>query len=413
MNWPVVRLHVRPCGERLPLLVDRDIGIPLHVPTLYVLTALRSRATNTIAQHLAAVQVLLLWCHVEGISLEDRVNSGALFRAYELDALWDATARPVAHFGREIAARGPGSRRVVRLGQAAPTLARDTVGNRRRAVRRYLAWLSERRLFALGHRPDAQQTYRAAREELLRSLDARSSRQGRRGDPRRGLDEAERRAMLDAIDPASQANPWKDKAVRQRNLLIITLLLQLGLRRGELLALRVEDVDLQQGQIRLIRRPDDKRDSRKRQPVLKTRGRLLDLRSELVDLLSTYILQIRARAPLRARRHGVLFVNLRTGAELSASTIEKMFHQLREVPGLPSKITCHVLRHDWNERFSRAMDDAGVAPARERQLRRYLQGWSSDESAAIYTQRHTRARANEASIQMQERFAPVRGADDE
>jgi integrase len=406
-------LHVRPSGERIPLLVDRDLGVPLQMPTLYVLTALRSRAANTIAQHLVGLQVLLLWCRSARISLEDRVDSGTLFRAYELDALWDAAARPIAHFRQEPAARSQRSRNVVGFDQTTPSLGQDTVGNRRRAIRRYLAWLSERRLFALGHQPDAQKTYRDARDELLRSLDARSARHGRSGDPRQGLDDAERRALLDAIDPGSEANPWKEAAVRQRNLLMIMLLLQLGLRRGELLALRVEDIDLQRGQVRLIRRPDDKRDSRKRQPVLKTQGRLLDLRSDLADLVSTYILQIRARAPSRARRHGVLFVNLRTGAELSASTIEKLFHQLRAVKGLPDKLTCHVLRHDWNERFSRAMDDGGVAPARERQLRRYLQGWSSDSSAAVYTQRHTRARANEASLHIQERFAPLRAIDEE
>ncbi|WGU38234.1 tyrosine-type recombinase/integrase [Phenylobacterium sp. NIBR 498073] len=260
------------------------------MPTLYVLTALRSRAANTIAQHLVGLQVLLLWCRSARISLEDRVDSGTLFRAYELDALWDAAARPIAHFRQEPAARSQRSRNVVGFDQTTPSLGQDTVGNRRRAIRRYLAWLSERRLFALGHQPDAQKTYRDARDELLRSLDARSARHGRSGDPRQGLDDAERRALLDAIDPGSEANPWKEAAVRQRNLLMIMLLLQLGLRRGELLALRVEDIDLQRGQVRLIRRPDDKRDSRKRQPVLKTQGRLLDLRSDLADLVSTYIL---------------------------------------------------------------------------------------------------------------------------
>lgn len=413
MVRPVVRLHVRPCGERVPLLVDRDIGVPLLLPTIYVMTALRSRAANTIAQHLVGVQILLLWCHAEGISLDDRINSGALFRVHELDGLWDATARPVADLGTVISASLRPSRRVVKLGKKPTGLARETVGNRRGAVRRYLAWLSERRLFALGHQPDAQQAYRTARDELLRSLEARSTGQGWRGQIRHGLDDDERCALLDAINPASEANPWRDQAVRQRNLLMITLLLQLGLRRGELLALRIEDVNLQKGQIRLIRRPDNSRDSRRRQPVLKTQGRLLDLRSDAIDLLSTYILQVRAEAPARARRHGFLFVNLRTGGELSASTIEKIFHRLRELPGLPTKLTCHVLRHDWNERFSRAMDDAGVAPARERQLRRYLQGWSSDASAIVYTQRHVRTRANEASIQMQERFAPVRSSDDD
>jgi integrase len=397
----------------VPILVDRDIGVPLLLPTIYVMTALRSRAANTIAQHLTGVQVLLLWCHAESISLDDRINSGTLFQAHEVDGLWDATARPVTDLGKVIAASSRSSRNVVKFGQNPSGLARDTVHNRRGAVRRYLAWLSERRLFALGHQPDAQQRYRTARDELLRSLEARSAGQGQRGEPRHGLDENERSALLEAINPANEANPWRGQAVRQRNLLMITLLLQLGLRRGELLALRVEDVDLQKGQIRLIRRPDNARDSRRRQPVLKTQGRLLDLRSDVIDLLATYILRIRAEAPPRARQHGYLFVNLRNGAELSASTIEKIFYRLRELSGLPAKLTCHVLRHDWNERFSRAMDEAGVAPARERQLRRYLQGWSSEASAAVYTQRHVRTRANEASIRMQEGFLPVRSSGDE
>jgi len=413
MSWPVVRVHVRPCGERLPLLVDRESGVPLCSPAIYVLTALRSRAANTIAQHLVGVQILLLWCHAEGVLLDERIASGALFRGHELDALWDAAARPVSHFSRGGAAGAISSRKVVKLDREVPALARDTVGNRRRALRRYLAWLTERRLFALGHRPDAQQTFRIARDELLRALDARSSRQGRAENERQGLEDAERRALLAAIQPASDGNPWKNEAVRLRNLLMITLLLQLGLRRGELLALRVEDVNLREGQIRLLRRPDNRKDSRRRQPVVKTQGRLLDIRSEAVEMISHYILQVRVHAPRRARSHGFLFVDQRTGAEISASSVEKIFRQLRAAPDVPSKLTCHVLRHDWNERFSKVMDEAGVAPERERQMRRYLQGWSSDESAAVYTRRHTRNKANEMSIRMQDRLAPARSTGDE
>jgi hypothetical protein len=71
---------------------------------------LRTRAANTIAQHLVGVQVLLLWCVADDISLDDRIHTGTLFRAHELDALWDATARPVSHLyqatGRAAARRG-------------------------------------------------------------------------------------------------------------------------------------------------------------------------------------------------------------------------------------------------------------------------------------------------------------------
>lgn len=412
MIAPVVRMHLRPTGERLPILVDRNSGMPLPLPLIYVVTTLRSRAANTIAQHLAGIQVLLLFCEAAGIQLDERIETGTLFRLHEIDALWDATARTVPG----LAASWPGLKarpqKVIRLDYTARSISRDTVGIRRSAIRRYLAWLTERRLFALGHQQDIQLKYRVSRDELLRSLSARSVSQGRTGKPRHGLNQLERSALLNAVDVESASNPWRDMAVRQRNQLIVTLLFQLGLRRGELLALRLEDVDLRTGRIRLIRRPDNRQDTRRWQPVLKTQERVLELRTDLVQMLASYILDVRSAAPAIARRHGFLFVNQRTGDELSESTVEKIFRQLRIVDGLSDQLTCHVLRHDWNERFSEAMDEAGVGPAKERQLRRYLQGWSSEASAAVYTERHVRNRANAASLKMQEASLALRSRDD-
>ncbi|HEV7814807.1 MAG TPA: hypothetical protein VGP06_06850 [Janthinobacterium sp.] len=41
------------------------------------------------------------------------------------------------------------------------------------------------------------------------------------------------------------------------------------------------------------------------------------------------------------------------GDALSQASIDKLFAQLREAcPGLPAKLTSHVMRHTWNERFS-------------------------------------------------------------
>jgi hypothetical protein len=80
-------------------LVDRESGVPLLLPAVYVMTTLRRRAANTIAQHLVGVRVLLLWCAADDISLDDRIYTGSRFRAHELDALWDATARPVSDLG--------------------------------------------------------------------------------------------------------------------------------------------------------------------------------------------------------------------------------------------------------------------------------------------------------------------------
>ena len=406
---PVVRWHVRPNGERLPLLVDRDSGTPLHTPALYVLTRCRARAAKTIEQRLVGVQVLLMWSESRGIPLEQRVANGALLQGHELDDLWDAAARRVDALS---ARRGRAGEVAGLVGHSA-ALSRDNAGNRRRAIRAYLAWLTEQRLFSLGHRQEAQQSYRLARDELLGSLDARTARGRKDGArPRQGLDDCERQSLVEAIRTESEGNPWRDPAVRLRNQLMITLLLDLGVRQGELLALRVEDVDFRQGQLRLVRRPDDPLDPRVQQPVLKTRGRLLDLRVSVLSMLESYVFGVRGMTA-EARRHGQLFVSTRTGAPLSASSVVKIFHKLRELPGVPQRITCHVLRHDWNERFSDSMDRNHVPPEKELRLRQYLQGWDREESAATYTHRHTQRAANQALLMMQAQRSAEGGVGDE
>ncbi len=51
------------------------------------------------------------------------------------------------------------------------------------------------------------------------------------------------------IDPRSPRNPWKDERIRIRNQLMVVWLYGLGLRRGELLAIKVGDVKFQENTV--------------------------------------------------------------------------------------------------------------------------------------------------------------------
>lgn len=82
-----VRILLLPNGERLPLLVERTTGQPLFDPLTYVVGQLRGRAANTIVQHLVAISALLQFCAGRDIDLKERVRSGQLFSAFEIDAL--------------------------------------------------------------------------------------------------------------------------------------------------------------------------------------------------------------------------------------------------------------------------------------------------------------------------------------
>ena len=86
----------------------------------------------------------------------------------------------------------------------------------------------------------------------------------------------------------------------------------------------------------------------------------------------------------------------------------KIFKTLRKgVAGLSDDFSAHVLRHDWNDRFSEMSDKASphrtnVDATKEERARAYAQGWSNPATAAKYTRRWTREAANKRSLAMQE-----------
>lgn len=382
-----VRVLVLNGGERLPVLLDLTTQQPLFEPLIYVVSRLRGRAANTIYQHLVGLQVLLGFCSDRGIDLAERMRTGRLLSLFEVDGLVAAASR---YRGRR---QSPSTAR---------RLSRQTAASRLRMVRAYLAWLAKRQLHQLASSGASCESYRGQLDRLLADLAARTPSVRLASGQRSCLSPKQRYSLLSAIEPGCVANPWSGVRCQSRNFVILRLLYELGVRRGELLALRLEDIDVRQGRLSIRRRPDDPRDPRRRQPVAKTEERVLELGIELSRDLAEYILKTR-RSLHAARTHGYLFVDTHRGAPLTASGLDKVFVRLRTVEGIPKDFTSHVLRHDWNDRFSTLMENKRVKPGDEQRLRMYLQGWSWVGSAQRYNQRHIVKRANEALLRMQER----------
>lgn len=77
--------------------------------------------------------------------------------------------------------------------------------------------------------------------------------------------------------------------VRKRNELIIILLYSLGLRKGELLNIRVSDIKFEDNMISITRRHDDKYDGRVKQPLVKTLERDLKVSDWIINKIHDYI----------------------------------------------------------------------------------------------------------------------------
>lgn len=386
---------------------------------VFVLTELRARnrASSTIENTLRALMVFHVFLEQRGIDLERRMSSGRILGLDEIEDLVRVCrlqVEDVDDAGSEDRISGLHSSAVSleryrsrRIVQERKEIVPAFSATRLRCIRDYLKWAAVNRMSRLDGNNEMRLALDAAMWFLVEGIEARlppaESRGGLNG--REGLEPEVVSELLRVIQADSPDNPWHDEHSRRRNELIVLWLYYLGLRRGELLGVRVSDIDFRKGTVVIARRADDKNDPRKRQPNAKTRAREIPLASDLLEKTSDYVITFRAKLS-GARKHEFLFVTSDTGRPMSIPAFSKIFVVLREkCQSLPRNLFAHLLRHTWNDRFSEEMDRRGVAEEIEKKTRSYLMGWSETSgSAATYTRRHIRKKAEQASLSMQEQI---------
>jgi integrase len=413
-----VKLLKLTTGERFPLLLNGD-GEPLFAPTVYALTELRARnqATNTISAVFRAIQVLYLFLDKRGLDLSSRLSSGQLFSLGEVEDLVRFSRLPVERLEALLpeACGNRDQQEVLSSEKARMRLRLDIsdevspafAGTRMRYIRGYLEWLVSDLLSRQSLEEEVSKTLRASLQRVVSAITARIPKGGseKSVQQREGLPSEVVSALIRVVSPQSPDNPWKGEYSRHRNELIVHWFYYLGLRRGELLGIRVQDVDFRKGTVTIHRRADDALDPRTNQPQSKTKAREMPLGEGLRCLTYGYVMNHRS-ALKGARKHDFLFCADVTGKPMSLPTVNKMFKVLRtKCPSLPDSLCPHVMRHTWNDRFSDEMDKHRASEESEKKLRSYLMGWSETSgTAATYTRRHTRKKAQEVSLKMQEQW---------
>ncbi|NEX60094.1 site-specific integrase [Noviherbaspirillum galbum] len=408
-----VRTTVFEDGERMPVLVDAATGIPLYDPCVYACTDIRPNtgSSATIEQALRGVQFLLTFIGERKIELEGRFASARFLDLHELDDLVRTAYLPMDSTptgGRNMEVAAP---KVISLDKVRSravktrkesTVALSTVAIRLYYAGAYLEWLGHRAARQVCKTLEQKTEYMDLLREFLGRLRSRTPK-ARGQSSRLSLTAEQKAELLRVVDPRCPDNPWEGEFVRERNRLIVLWGLGTGLRRGELLGLRIKLLNFRRNMAEIVRRPDDKKDPRKYQPNTKTRERGIGISEELAYLTHEHI--VKHRSSLRgARKHDFLFVADDTGLPLSLAALSKVFRTLRERhPAVGDGLSSHVLRHTWNEDFSEVADKAGLAPEDERRARNHAMGWSDfSNSSDHYLKRRTRRQATEASVKIQQ-----------
>jgi len=404
----VVVIVVMKSGERMPLLCDAQSGLGLFEPTAYALTMRsRGRAVNTISQALRSVQLLYQILSANGVDLIERAKANELLTLSEVEAVVEQCRMRKADL--DLIHHGSSSKQPTQLAdarirrQAKERTTLDSVDSstaliRLKYIAQYLSWFSE--YAYLQKLPEDREVFNSVAQKAIKALSARSpvARPRSLAARKRALDDAGRHALLELTKPGSTSNPWSMSFLQQRNDFIIRLLLGTGMRKGEMLGLKVGDINLPESKLFIARRADDPEDPRRIQPATKTYDRELRLGSDLMDLIKQY-LPLRAQIP-KARKHPYLIVS-QNGSPLSINSVDLVFATLRShLPDLP-QLSAHILRHTWNNRFSELVEGV-LTPEQEKKVRNYIMGWSDQSrSAENYTVRYVEQQAHKALIDIQ------------
>ena len=397
----VQKTFVMDSGERYCLLLDGE-GMPLYYPNLYLTTQVRGRSLSfsSMESSLSGISVLYRYWDSQDETLENRFSDGRYLKIFELDAIKDfcqlkfgmrtLSMDNVVYLDRK---QGLGERVSVET-----EYARLTV------IARYLKWLAEQ---VSANRPGRFSVLQIGKmEKALKSR--RPIKKGRNTEgATKGYSGEQLNLLFEVFRLESELNPFKDKSVRARNRLVFLILHHLGIRGGELLNIRIRDIDFSSNELVIARRADEKDDPRKDQPLVKTLDRRLPMKDTLAKEFHSYVLNERRLVP-NSSKHDYLFVTHKAGSTqgqpLSRSAYKKMLRVVQEVSPLLVSFTGHQLRHSWNEAFSQLMDSMDEPPSEEQQekLRSYLMGWREGSgTSATYNKRYTKRKANMAALTLQ------------
>ncbi|ELU7888511.1 site-specific integrase [Salmonella enterica] len=383
-------------AERYCLVIDNSTKLPIYYPNLFITTQIRnsSKSVSTMISAAASLIVLLNFINERNINLEERILTKKFFSLSEFDDLRDFTQK--RHVSENIS-------KVVSISKKKDTfITSQSHYNRLTVIYKYIEWLS------LEITENQDKLFINNLNRCLRSIKAqRPAKKGRNNLIKsKALSKEDVDFLFEVIRLNSEFNPFK-RETQRRNRLIILMLYMLGIRGGELLNIKIQDINFSSNQVSIIRRADEKSDLRVIQPLVKTNERIIPINDNLAKELYNYI-QNERRKVAKNKKHDYLFVvhrrGLNEGNPLPITSYHRVIKTIKKAAPSLKTLTGHSLRHTWNLEFSKKLDsmDNPLSEERQEKIRSYLMGWKEDSGTAkIYNRRFINEKANEVALQLQ------------
>ncbi len=376
-----IELVTHESGEQIPIMLD-GFDMPIVLPNEFILTR-RALSTNTLVRNLRELSVLYRWLDERNYDLSAKLLDQSSFNEAELRGGLVEALRVEQNVGR--------------LSAVSP----NTFNQRLTTTRQFLSWHMDVLISQISMSSLDYERLIERKSFLLKTLDGSfMSATPIRISQRKGLSEAEVDFLLDVLHPKNEQGFGRDSVVKFRNYVSVGIMLFCGLRPGELLSLRVEDVQLGAvSAIKVERRLADPVDKRRPRPQIKRNGRIIPIEDrQLAIALNEYIVTWRELLENKSDDDSEYLILSDEGVPLSQSSITQFFQLLRSkyAEHLPESLTAKSLRHTFSSRLERVLRASGMDEQRRREALALLRGDSSLDSQDTYIAQEVEEQAIES-----------------
>jgi len=407
MSHQIIEIMIN--GFRAKVLVKESM--PVYYPNLYATTELSSRALNTQKKYLDHIGLFEDFLEYESIDLaallERRPKSSYLtdeeVSRFVADAAFQKTTLDKKYRGARL------------IPKAFKYVGRIHAQQRLESVRDYLQFLYDK----LGDNSTSEDAINDLIGRFNRKIKAaKPAWKKTKVDEMKGLTQQERERLLEVMHPESANNPFANKALKLRNYIVLLLGLDMGLRRSEMLLIKISVIHWHSGQLAVVNLEDEGIDTRPEAPQFKTHERQLVMSDELSWALKDYVDNYRIlKKSSDAKKHPFLFVSHRRneGKALSIKALDGVFPRVgAAVPEL-KHIHLHILRHDAVYTLLESMRDeldALTPEDRTTQVQKVLTfafGWSEESNMpGLYGAKFWKEEADKAMTKRSDKFKAIR-----
>jgi integrase len=394
MNY-TIKTFIANNGERFSQLYETDEpGLPLFYPTAFIARSIRPSTTHeTQKVYLAVIKRICEWESTRNIDLAMCFQSRKFLSAMQIDDLANYL-------------------RASKLGSRGSVISSPKYNTYVAYAAVYLRWLAHEVITDSNTR-DIRDAVEKQDKMLLgkkrRKAGSKSAREQRILAAKLSVEA--RKQLLDLFEqPFTGVQQPQDLAPRLRNVVMLRVVYETGMRVGELLSLKLKDLIEAGGgdsaYLEIGRNHHDVVDNRLHQPVAKTLGRKVPISEALEDQLKEYRDNWRAEVPkVGFSDEDFIFVVHRGGRSQGQALPKTAFGiglaNLKQSFRALMHLHPHLLRHDWNYRFSKQVDIEGILFSEERTLREQLMGWAPDSPMSqLYNRRHIEEKSHEIALKV-------------